>query len=106
VHCNALSARENRGTALALVQRVTVRITIVSDVVPRRITVEGRLTGAEVGELELAVGDDPSTACLELENLRSADADGLAALRRLRRQGVLLHRAPPHLAWRISENDG
>ena len=84
---------------------MTVRITIVSDVAPRRITVEGRLTGAEVSELELAVGDDPSTACLELENLRSADADGVAALRRFRAQGALIRGVPPHLAWRIQAED-
>jgi hypothetical protein len=84
---------------------VTVRITIVSDVAPRRITVEGRLTGAEVGELEHAVGDDPSNVCLELENLRSADADGLAALRRFRAQGALIRGVPPHIAWRIQTED-
>jgi len=80
---------------------VTVRITIVSDTAPRRICVDGRLTGAEVGELEQAIGGDPSGVCLELENLRSADEDGLAALSNLRRDGALLRNVPPHLAWRI-----
>jgi len=73
----------------------------VVDGAPRRITVEGRLTGAEVGELEQAVGDDATTVCLDLENLRSADAAGLAALRRFRSEGALLRGVPPHLAWRI-----
>jgi hypothetical protein len=66
--------------------------------------VEGRLTGAELGELEQAIGGDPSSVCLELENLRSADEDGLAALSNLRREGVLLHNIPPHLSWRIDQN--
>jgi hypothetical protein len=82
---------------------VTVRITIKSDGAPRRIVVEGRLTGAEVGELELAIGDDPSAVCLDLENLRSADADGLAALRRFRAEGALIRGVPPHLAWRLED---
>ena len=56
------------------------------DGVPGRITVEGRLTGAEVGELE---------------TLRSEHADGLAALSHLLGEGVLLRQAPLHLAWPI-----
>ena len=73
----------------------------MSDTAPRRICVEGRLTGAEVSELEQAIGGDPSGVCLELENLRSADEDGLAALGKLRRDGALLRNVPRHLAWRI-----
>jgi len=89
------------GTGLALQDLVTVRITIVEDPVVRRIRLEGHLSAAEIGELDQAIGDDPSGACLELENLRSADAAGLAALRRLRAEGVELRSVPPHLAWRI-----
>ena len=84
-----------------LAPQVTVRITIVSDRAPRRISVEGRLTCAEVNELEQAIGSDPRGVCLELENLRSADQDGLAALSSLRRDGALLRNVPKHLAWRI-----
>jgi len=73
----------------------------VSDRAPRRISVEGRLTGAEIGELDQAIGSDPRGVCLELENLRSADEDGLAALSNLRRDGALLRNVPPHLAWRV-----
>jgi hypothetical protein len=80
---------------------VTVRITILSDRAPRRISLDGRLTSEEVGELEQAIGGDPSSVCLELENLRSADEDGLAALNNLRREGALLRNVPRHLAWRI-----
>jgi hypothetical protein len=80
---------------------VTVRITILSERAPRRISVEGRLTGAEVGELEQAIGGDASGVCLELENLRSADEHALAALGRLRCEGALLRNIPRHLAWRV-----
>jgi hypothetical protein len=83
---------------------VTVRITIVDDQAPRRISVEGRLTGAEVGELEQTIGGDPNGVCLELENLRSADEDGLTALSNLRREGALLCNVPPHLSWRVEQD--
>jgi hypothetical protein len=84
--------------------RVTVRITILGDRAPRRISVDGRLTGAEIGELERAIGGDPSGVCLELENLRSADEDGLTALSNLRREGALLCNVPPHLSWRVEQD--
>ena len=84
---------------------VTVRITIVEDPLKRRVRLEGHLSDAEVGELDQAIGDDPGAACLELGNLRSADAAGLAALRRLRAEGVELRRVPPHLAWRIEGDE-
>ena len=80
---------------------VTLRITAAEDETIRRIRVAGRLTGEEVGELESVIGDDPSSACLDLEELRSADEAGLAALRRLRAEGVEMRGVPPHLAWRI-----
>ena len=77
----------------------------MSDAAPRRITVEGRLTEAEVGELDQAVGSDSSGVCLELQNLRSADTAGLAALRRLHAEGARLHAVPPHIAWRIEADE-
>jgi hypothetical protein len=43
--------------------------------------------------------------CLELSELRSADAAGLCLLRRLGAVGVVLRGLPPQLAWRI-EDDG
>jgi len=100
-------ARPDRaGTAIASLRRITVRITILSDEAPRRIAVEGRLSAAEIGELELAIGDDPSGAFLELQNLRSADRAGLAALRRARAEGALLVGVPPHIAWRLELDQG
>jgi hypothetical protein len=83
---------------------VTARITVAEQGAVRHVRLEGRLTGAEVGELEEAIGNDPGAICLALENLRSADAAGLAALRRLRAQGVELRGVRPHLAWRIEED--
>jgi len=84
---------------------VTVRITVAEEPTLRRILVEGRLSALEVGELEGVVGDDPGAVCLELSNLRSADAAALAALRRLRGAGVEMRGASPHLAWQIEDDE-
>jgi hypothetical protein len=85
---------------------VTVRITVIANRPTFRLREEGRLTSDEVGELEQLVGSDPGPTCLDLEDLRSADATGLAVLRRLRVHGVTLSGVPPHLAWRIDKNGG
>ena len=85
---------------------MTLRIAVAeNDEGVRHVHIDGRLTGDEVGELEQVIAGDPHAVCLELENLRSADAAGLAALRRLRAEGVELRGVPPHLAWRIEEGE-
>ncbi len=65
---------------------------------------EGRLSAEEIEELEQLVGEDPSRVYLDLAELRSADACGLALLRRLRRAGFEMCGVPPHLAWRIEQD--
>ena len=69
----------------------------------RRLRVDGRLTGDEVGELEQLIGPDPKAVYLELPDLRSIDAVALAVLRRLREEGLQMIDVPQHLAWRIEE---
>jgi hypothetical protein len=93
------------GTRLASMAVVTVRITVVPGPERRCIRIEGHLTQAEIGELEQAIGDETVGTRLELENLRSADAAGLTALRRLRAHGVELCGVPPHLTWRIDADE-
>jgi len=100
------AAANHAGTAIAASGRITVRITILSHEAPRRIAVEGRLTAAEIGELDLSIGDDASGVCMELQNLLSADRAGLAALRRARAEGALLVGVPPHIAWRLEGDPG
>lgn len=56
-----------------------------------------------IGELEQLVGGDPHALCLDLTDLRSADAAALAVLRRLRAEGVEMRGVPPRLAWRIED---
>jgi ABC-type transporter Mla MlaB component len=84
---------------------MTLRISSLQAGSIRRIQVAGRLTRDEVTELEQTIGDDLGAVCLELENLRSADAAGLAALRRLLAGGVDMRGVPQHLAWRIEGSE-
>jgi len=84
---------------------VTVRISVVEQGRTRCIQLTGRLTQEEVGALDEAIGDNPSAARLDLVDLRSADAEGLRVLRRLRAEGVELREVPPHLAWRIESGE-
>jgi ABC-type transporter Mla MlaB component len=83
---------------------MTLRIISLRQGSRRQLAVTGRLTREEVGELEQALASDPD-ACLDLEDLRSVDGAGLAALRRLRAEGVEMRRVPPHLAWRIEDDE-
>lgn len=90
---------------LLSIPEVTVHITVEETSRRRLVRVEGRLTVAELGELEGALGDDPTHAALELRNLRSVDAEGLAALRRLRAAGVVLCGVPPRIALEMEDED-
>ena len=83
---------------------MTVRITIADEAGARRIVrLEGRLTAAEWGEFEQVIGNDPTSATLDLSGLRGADSVAIEGLRRLRAAGALLRDVPPHLAWRIED---
>jgi len=82
---------------------VTVRITVTEIDDERLVQVDGRLTHAELSELELAMGDDPTGVCLVLGDLRSVDAASLAALRALRARGIDLRGVPPYIACRLEE---
>jgi hypothetical protein len=81
---------------------LTVRIIVEASAPLRVVRVEGRLTAAEVSELDGALGDDLCQVRLCLEHLRSADAAGIAALRRLRDAGVVLCGTPPTIGYDIS----
>ena len=82
---------------------MAVRIT-VEETGPRLVLrVEGRLTLEEIPELEGALGGDLTRVELQLQNLRSTDAAGLAALRRLRAAGVVLRAVPPRIAYELED---
>jgi len=89
------------GTRIATLERVSVRFTVATEGTTRRIRVEGRLAGEAVQELDELTAGDPPSVCLDLSELRSADARGVALLHRLRLAGSAMRDVPPHLAWRI-----
>jgi hypothetical protein len=83
--------------------RVTIRITSPEDLHGRTVRVDGWLRACDVATLEEAVGDDVRGTRLELADLRSADAAGVAALRALEARGALLHGAAPFLSLLLGE---
>jgi len=83
--------------ALARHFDVTVRITSLEESTGRVVRIDGWLAAADVAALEDAVGGRVRGTRLELTELRSADAAGVAALRGLEARGARLHGAAPFL---------
>jgi ABC-type transporter Mla MlaB component len=65
---------------------VTLRILRVASDEPDVLRLAGRLAAAEVAVLERSV--EAGLRALDLADLQSADEEGIAVLRRLRRRGV------------------
>ncbi len=82
---------------------VTIRITSLVEDAARTVRVDGWLAAADVAALEEAVGESIRGTWLELADLRSADAAGVAALRGLEARGALLHGAAPFLRLLLGE---
>ena len=82
---------------------VTVRITSFEKGHGRVVRVDGWLAAADVAALEEAVGEGVRGTTIELADLRSADARGVAALRGLAARGARLHGAAPFLRLLIGE---
>lgn len=64
------------------------------------LRLEGRLRFEEVSELEKSA--ETGIRVLDLEDLMSADEQGLAALRRLRARGVEIRNASHYLAMLLA----
>jgi len=75
---------------------MTLRITPLPSGDPQILRLEGRLGAGEVPELERS--SEGLVRALDLENLLSADEEGLAALRRLRDRGIEIRNASHYLA--------
>jgi hypothetical protein len=73
---------------------LTLRITPTDD--PRTLRLAGRLGAAEAAELERCA--EAGVRALDLEDLLSADEEGLAALRRLRARGIEMRNPSRYLA--------
>ena len=79
---------------------MTLRITPVPSDDPGILRLEGRLRAAEVSELERSA--EAGVSALDLEDLLSADEEGLAALRRLRDRGVEIRNPSHYLAMLLA----
>ena len=79
---------------------MTLRITPVPSDVQGTLRLEGRLRAEEVPELERSA--EAGVRALDLEDLLSADEEGLAAIRRLRDRGVELRNPSHYLALRLA----
>ena len=75
---------------------MTLRIVHLPSDDPATLRLEGRLRTLEVPEVERSVAD--GVRAVDLENLLSADEEGVAALRRLRDRGVEIRNASHYLA--------
>lgn len=80
--------------------RLTLRITPVPTGDPGILRLEGRLRAEEVPELERSA--EAGVQALDLEDLQSADEEGLAAIRRLRDRGVEIRNPSHYLAMRLA----
>ena len=83
---------------------VTLRISVHDAPNGSTIRVEGRLERRGVSELQGVLEASPRPVHLDLSNLLSLDAEGLAALRRLRQAGFDMLGTPPALASKILED--
>jgi hypothetical protein len=70
---------------------MTLRITIRQEEAIRIVQVAGRLDREGAGEL--------------VQEVRSVDAAGLSALRRMRAAGVRMRGVPKHLAWQLEAGE-
>ena len=79
---------------------MTLRITPVPSGDPGILRLEGRLRAEEVPVLEKSAED--GVRALDLEDLMSADEEGLAAIRRLRDRGIEIRNASHYLAMLLA----
>jgi len=79
---------------------LTLRITPVPSGDPGILRLEGRLRAEEVPVLEKSAED--GVRALDLEDLMSADEEGLAAIRRLRDRGVEIKNPSHYLAMLLA----
>ena len=85
---------------------MTVKISIREESTGRVVHIDGWLAACDVAALEVALGDCVRGTRLELAELRSADAAGVAALRGLEARGARLHGAAPFLRLLLGAGAG
>ena len=76
---------------------MTIRLTASTDGTTTTVLVEGHLTSADPPDVSAACQPADAALCLDLSNLKSADADGVRALRSLSEKGAELRGANPYI---------
>ncbi len=76
---------------------MTIRISTEAGETVTTIRIEGKLTSASVPDLRAACGSANPPLRLDLSGLRSADSDGIRALRSLSEAGAELRGANPYI---------
>jgi anti-anti-sigma regulatory factor len=76
---------------------LTIRVSTEAGETVTTIRIEGQLTSAGVPDVRVACESANPPLRLDLSGLRSADSDGIRALRSLSEKGVELHGASPYI---------
>jgi anti-anti-sigma regulatory factor len=84
---------------------MTIRLTASTDGTTTTVLVEGHLTGADLPDVSAACESADAALCLDLSHLKSADADGVRALRSLSEKGAELRGADPYVRELLREGD-
>ncbi len=78
-------------------QRLTIRVSTEVGETATTIRIEGRLTGADLPDMRTAYKWAKRPLRLDLSGLKSADIDGIRALRSLSETGAELHGVSPYI---------
>jgi hypothetical protein len=84
---------------------MTIRLTASTDGTTTTILIEGHLTGIDLPDVNAACEPVEASLCLDLSNLKSADADGVRALRSLSERGAELRGANPYVRELLREGE-
>ena len=82
---------------------VTIRVSTTTEGTTTQIRVEGRLADADVPDLRAVCESTDAPWSLDLSGFRSADADGVRALRALLASGAELHGVDPYIRQLMCE---
>ncbi len=84
-------------------RRLTIRVSTEAGETVTTIRIEGQLTGSGVPDVKAACESANPPLRLDLSGLRSADRDGILALRSLSEAGAELHGASPYISQLLLE---
>ncbi len=76
---------------------MTIRVSTEAGQTATTIRIEGRLTGADLPDVRATCESAKPPLRLDLSGLKSADTDGIRALRSLSETGAKLHGASPYI---------